>query len=250
MSSLPFRAALARLADVCWPRPCAVRSCGRPVDRPGRHVCSACLARLPFHVGGGACRICGRTIPSGAARAFVCEDCARHPPAYDLARSAIRFEPPFDDLIKSFKYGRALWLRPDLADLLEGAVRAKLDAAAVDVVVPVPLHPHRLRSRGYNQSALLARDLSARIGRRCDETSLARVRETGHQARLHASERKNNLAGAFAVTENEFIRRRTVLLVDDVMTTGATLSECAAVLKRAGAVRVWCATVARSVADK
>ena len=142
-----------------------------------------------------------------------------------------------------------MWLAEDLADLLEGAVRAKLQPVDVDVVVPVPLYPDRLRTRGYNQSALLARALGRRINRRVDERSFQRIKDTEHQSRLSGDKRRTNLVGAFAVTDARGIRGRTVLLVDDVMTSGNTFAHCAKALVEGGAYRVWCVSVARRLKD-
>jgi len=237
---------LERVGDVLWPRVCAVETCSRPSDRAGRHLCSRCFATLPYHEAGGACRVCGGLVAARTDHDFVCEACTSDPPAYAFARSAVLYEDPIDRLVQDFKFRKSTWLLDDLVDLLEGAVRAKLEFPAVDVVVPVPLHPSRERTRGYNQSALLATALAARLNRRADSRSLLRIVDTEHQARLSGEERRHNLDGAFAVPDPRYIRGRTVLLVDDVMTTGATLSECARVLCRAGASRVWCATVARA----
>ncbi len=235
------------MADICWPRACAVPECGRPVDRPGRHVCSRCYANLPWLEGGGACRICGRTIPSEAPHDFVCDSCREIRPAFEFARAAVRYADPAAKLVKDFKFRGALWLREDLVDLLEAAVRAKLDFAAIDLVVPVPLHAMRRISRGYNQSALLASTLAARLNRRFDDSAMRRRWDTEHQTRLpNKEDRAKNIRGAFVVRRPENVRGRTVLIVDDVMTTGGTLSECAKPLIAAGAARVWCATVARA----
>ena len=242
-----LRTALAHVADICWPRVCAVPECGRPVDRPGRHLCSRCHANLPWLEGGGACRVCGRTIPSEAPHDFVCDECRKLRPAFEFARAAVRYSEPAARLVKDFKFRGALWLREDLTDILEAAVRAKLDASAIDLVMPVPLHFFRYVTRGYNQSAILARALAARLDRRFDASSIRRRRDTEHQTRLSGkSAREKNIQGAFAVRRPESVRGRTVLLVDDVMTTGGTLSECAKPLMAAGAARVWCATVARA----
>ena len=241
-----LRTAAARVADVLWPRTCAAETCSRLSDRPGRHVCSSCFATLPFHESGGACRVCGGLVAAETEHDFTCEDCRTNPPAYEFARSGARFLAPVRQFVLDFKYRHALWLREDLVDLLEGAVHAKMDASAIDVIVPVPLHPNRLRERGYNQSELLADSLARRLNRRCDARSFIRTLDTEHQARLDREERLKNLKGAFAVADARFIRGRTVLLVDDVMTTGSTLSFAAAALRAAGAARVWCATVARA----
>lgn len=238
------RRILPRLADALWPRTCPVADCGAPSDRPGRHLCSRCFAGLPFRAAGGMCRVCGLTIASDTPLSFTCEDCAAHPPPYAARRSAVKYAPPADDLIKAFKYGGATWLADDLTDLLEGAVRLLPAPAAVDVVMPVPLHPNRLRTRGYNQSALLAENLARRLDRRFDAAALARTRDTAHQARLSAEERRRNVEGAFAAVRPERVRGRTVLLVDDVFTRGFTLANCARALRAAGAAAVLCTTVA------
>ena len=235
--------------DHLWPRVCAVKTCARPSDRPGRHLCSACFAGLPFHEADGCCRICGTTIVSKVQHDFVCEACAKDKPAYERARGAVVYEEPVDQLLNDFKFGAAVWLAEDLADLLEGAVRAKLQPVDVDVVVPVPLYPDRLRTRGYNQSALLARALGRRINRRVDERSFQRIKDTEHQSRLSGDKRRTNLVGAFAVTDARGIRGRTVLLVDDVMTSGNTFAHCAKALVEGGAYRVWCVSVARRLKD-
>ena len=236
-----------KLADLIWPRVCAVESCNHASDRDGRHICSHCLATLPFHEGGGSCKVCGGLITAETRHDFICETCQAEPPAYEFARSAVLYGEPVAQLIQDFKFRKAIWLCEDLVDLLEGAVRAKLDFPAIDVVVPVPLHPIRERQRGYNQSALLAIALARRLNRRVDCRSLLRIHDTEHQARLSGDARKSNLKGAFSVKSPEWIRGRTILLVDDVMTTGSTLSHCARPLLKAGASRVWCATVTRAV---
>jgi len=240
---------LGRLADVVWPRTCAVEACRRPVDRPYGHICSACFATLPFHEPGGACRICGMPIPAKTPHTFACEACATHPPPYERTCSAMDYKGAIEEMVKNFKYNRASWLAEDFAEMLDGAVRAHLDGAAVDAVFPVPLHPNRLRKRGYNQAALLARALARRLNRRCDERSLARIRDTPKQSLLDGAERRRNLKGAFAAVRPQFVRGRVILLIDDVTTTGSTLAAAAEPLRAAGAAHIWCATLARALYD-
>ena len=237
------RALLGRALDFAFPRVCPV--CHGRSDRAERHLCDACRLRLPLH-DGPVCAICG-AIPDGDVgdSDYVCGACRALRPAFAKARSAARFSGGARDMVLAFKYNQATWLREDLADLLEGCVRARFESAAIDAVAPVPLHPSRLRARTYNQSALLARSLAERLG--CDfRPGLhARLRPTPTQTRLGASGRRQNVRGAFAAVEPEWASGRTVLVVDDVMTTGATLHECARALRAVGALQVWCATVAR-----
>ena len=243
----PVRRAFASIADLIWPRTCAVSSCARPSDRPNRHLCSRCFASLPFLEAGGECSTCGMPVPAETHHEFVCETCLTDRPAFDRARSALRYAGAAEELVQSFKYRHALQLAEDFGDMLEATLRAKFEHAAVDVVMPVPLHPHRFRERGFNQSELLAETLAKRIDRRLDVRSLIRRRDTEHQARISGQARRSNLNAAFAVTHPEYVRGRTILLIDDVMTTGTTLSGCAKTLRDVGAARIWCLTLARAI---
>ncbi len=232
------------LLDLIWPRACGV--CGRPADRPGRHVCSDCVNRLPFIATEGCCRVCGRAV-EGLDAEYLCEDCRRRPPAFDRAGCALRFEAEARRLILDYKFRRRLWLRDDLADWLDAAARARFAAAAIDLVLPMPATRRHRLDRGYNQCDYLARELAKRLDRRTSGSVLSRTGSPRRQSGLAEEERRANAAGTFAVRRPEFVRGRTVLVVDDIMTTGATLSECARALKAAGAWRVWCLALARSV---
>jgi len=207
-----------RVKDFLWPRTCAVRDCGRPSDRPGSYICSRCYATLPWYD--------------------------------EFAKSAFAYLSPIAELVNVFKFSGGTYLAGDFADALAQSFRKKHNAAAVDVVVPVPLHPNRLKERGYNQSVLLAEAFALRIGRRCDASSLVRVRDTEHQSRSTGEERRVNLKDAFRVEHPGNIRGRTVVLVDDVMTTGATLGECTAALTAAGACRVIPFALAKALMDE
>lgn len=191
---------------------------GRPSDRPGSYICSRCHAELPWHG--------------------------------DFPKSAFAYLEPVVQLVNDFKFSGAEHLTGDFADALEVAFRKKHDACAVDLVLPVPLHPRRLSRRGYNQSALLAEAFAERIGRLCDETSLVRIRDTAHQSRLSGDERRKNLNGAFKVVDPSRIRGRTVVLVDDVMTTGTTIEECMAALYAGGAYKVIPFVLAKALMDE
>ena len=230
------------VADWLYPRLCP--GCGKMSDHPGRHLCWECLSRVELYTS-GLCTLCGSFTEGKVEHAFVCGVCRQAKPSFDRARAAGRFAGVLREQVHQFKYGNALWLRHDLTDLLEGCLNAHFTPEAVDVVVPVPLHPVRQRERSYNQSALLAQELARRIDRRFDGQSLARVHRTETQTALDAVRRRMNIRGAFSVVKPEWVSARCVLLVDDVMTTGATLNECARMLKKAGTRTVWAVTVGR-----
>lgn len=235
---------IGRILDFVWPRDCEV--CRRPVDRPGRHVCSGCLMRLPFEPQQGCCRVCGRPV-EGFDGEYVCDACRSDPPWFDVAASALRFEEDARRMVLDFKFKDHLWLRDDFVDWLEAAVRVRMDAAAVDAVVPMPAAALNRIVRGYNQCAYLAKGLAARLERRYFPGAVRRIGMPKRQSGLDAEERRENVKGTFAAGDSAWLRGRTLLLVDDVQTTGATLSECALVLKAAGAERVWCVTLAKTV---
>lgn len=146
------------------------------------------------------------------------------------------------EAVKAFKYESATDLRDPLAERLRVAIRAQ--AWALDAVVPVPLHADRLLERGYNQSALLGARLAQTLGVRYAPGLLRRIRSTGQQARLSGSERQRNVAGAFAADPS--VRDLSVLLIDDVVTTGATLGECAAALRAWNAAGVYAIAVSHA----
>ncbi len=236
-----------RILDFIWPRTCAV--CKRPVDRPGRFICSPCVERLPFIAPDGCCRACGRAVESASGVDFLCEDCRQNPPAFDRAGSALHFEAEARRLLLDYKSKdkRRLWLAGDLIDWLTGAARARFDVAAVDVVLPMPSTLYHRLDRGYNPCVPLARGLARQLDRRFDGSVISRIGKPERQAELDEEARRTNVVGTFAVRQPERVRGRTVLVVDDIMTTGSTLSECARALKAAGAWRVWCVTLARSL---
>lgn len=234
-------AGVEAVADLLYPRNCP--ACGGGSDRPGRHLCWSCFGGLDLFRG-PVCIRCGMRPEGWVEAPFTCGACRASPPAFEAARSAARFSGALREMLHAFKYNQALWLREDLVDLLEGGVLGAFDPGKIDAVIPVPLHPARLRKRTYNQSAELARSLARRLEKPCLDV-LRRVRDTAPQTRLGASARRTNMRNAFQPGAPEWIAGRRWLLVDDVMTTGATLRECAAALRRSGARRVWAVTVSR-----
>jgi ComF family protein len=208
--------------------------CGCPVERGNRGaVCAVCARALPEHVA-PACPRCALPTPGGE----WCGRCLRAPPAFDSTRAAFDYAFPLDVLVQALKYRHRL----ALAGFFAAALAERMPP--VDVVVPMPLHPRRLRERGFNQAVEIARPLAQAAGLPLALEEVARVRDTAAQASLDRRARQSNLRGAFAC------RRRfdglRVAVIDDVMTTGTTLESLARCLKASGATAVHNLIVART----
>lgn len=230
------------LWDLLYPRPCL--GCGSEAGDEFRYICWDCASRCR-PLSGPMCRCCGEPVEGRVDADFVCAACRDHRPGFERARSAVRFDGAIREAVHAFKYRDATWLTGDLLSWLAACVQTQYDGTSHGIVIPVPLHRSRLRERGYNQAALLARGLGRRLRIPVACRVLRRIRPTPSQTRLSAARRIANVRGAFAASPSPSIRRRQVLLVDDVMTTGATVSECARCLLKAGAASVDVATVAR-----
>jgi len=247
-TSLPPRlaAGVEYLLDVLYPPRCA--ACGTFVDRHG-HLCPGCWAGLRL-LAPPLCRACGVPLPQAAGPEPLCASCTRDPPAFHRARAACAYADVARRLVLAFKHGGRTELAPLLAEFCVWAGGDLL--AACDLVVPVPLHRLRLWWRGFNQALLLAAALARRSGRPLLRDALLRIRRTPSQQGLGAAARRRNITpAAFTVhpRRRALLEGRAVLLVDDVLTTGATLEACARTLLRAGANRVDVLVFARVVRD-
>ncbi len=231
-----------RLLDLLYPRSCV--GCGGRVDPESGHLCWDCLSGLMF-VQSPYCSLCGDPVDGRVDEAFVCFNCSSHPPHFDRARSAARYRGVLQEMLRQFKYRDGLWMREDLVRMLEACAAAHFKPEEIDVVACVPLYPARHRQRGYNQAELLAQSLARRLRKPLLKRGLARVRPTSTQTNLTARERATNVKGAFRAGRAKRLQGRRILLVDDVMTTGATVNECSRALKEAGASSVCVLTVAR-----
>jgi ComF family protein len=237
-TSSPSQSIVTRLGAWLLPPRCVV--CAQP-GHAGRDLCAACHADLRPNE-----PCCARCALPLAVTAPVCGACLRREPPYASARAALRYAAPVDQLLARFKFHAGLAEGRVLAALLLDAV-AREAFGEVDAIVPLPLHRARLARRGYNQALELARPLARAWKLPLCPDALRRVRVTQAQTELDAAERRRNVRGAFAATDAA-VRGRRLLLLDDVVTTGATVHEAAATLRAAGAARVDVLALARAAA--
>lgn len=231
------------MLDAVLPPRCL--SCGSVVAGDGA-MCPPCWGRLAF-ISAPHCVRCGLPFAFEVAPEALCGECARSEPVFGRARAVLHYDDSSRPLVLAFKHGDGTHAAPALGRWMAQAAGALLHDA--DLIVPVPLYRWRLFRRRYNQSALLAGAMARLADRPAAAGILVRRRGTPSQGGLSRSGRIANVRGAFAIAgrHREALRDRAVLLVDDVMTTGATISECARVLRRAGAARVDVVTLARVV---
>ncbi|MGZ5438459.1 MAG: double zinc ribbon domain-containing protein [Candidatus Aminicenantales bacterium] len=238
-------AGLVRLAGLLiFPSFCHI--CREPLEEAGEKiVCGACLAKLAPR-GGPICPRCGR-FHEGSGGDHLCARCAGQAPAFSAHRSCGVYGGTLRDVILIFKYRKYAPLSRPLARFADSCLGADQTLwENADLLVPVPLHPSRKRDRGFNQSLLLARDLGLRRGLGVLTGALVKTRNRPAQAGLRAADRERNVRSAYAVKHADKVQGRTIILVDDVTTTGATIRECARVLKEAGAKEVRAITLAQA----
>jgi len=228
--------------DLVFPLRCA--ACRRVIpSNPGIPLCPACSAAVRKNVP-PFCRTCGRTIGQRSPGESVCPVCARRKPFFNQAFSLFLYEGPVKALVKELKYRGKDHLGKTLGGLMADFIEEYgLPGDAIDGVVPVPLHTAKLREREFNQAHLLAREIARRIDKPLFEKALTRCRNTKSQTGLRQDERLHNMEEAFKAERNT-VNGKNILLVDDVMTTGATVSEAALALKQAGARLVTVLTLA------
>lgn len=200
-------------------------------------MCAPCLSDLPWH-SQPQCPQCATPTPGGQ----VCGACLKRPPAFARTIAALAYVFPLDRLIPRLKYHSQLAIAPALGECLS---RAAASAPRPDRLIPMPLHASRIRERGFNHATEIARDVAKRLGLPLDTATAQRIRDTPPQMGLKHDARRRNMRGAFTCSGN--IQGQHIALIDDVMTTGTSLDELAATLKRAGAREVTCWVVARTL---
>jgi ComF family protein len=202
-------------------------------------ICAPCKAEMPW-LSPAHCPVCALPTPLGE----VCGQCMQRQPAFDRTVAALTYTYPADVMLRRYKYNGALPIARLLGDLLCEAGHHPLDGPLPELIIPMPLHPLRLRERGFNQAVEIARTVSRQLHVPISLDTCSRARNTPPQAGLSLADRTKNLKGAFSVDRE--VTGKHIALLDDVMTTGASLNALASTLKKAGALRVECWVVART----
>ncbi len=242
---MDLRVASTAFVDLFFPPVCPF--CTSDVSHGEDGLCRGCSGRLGLHlIRGPLCRVCGVPLRGAGGGQSACGACIKRKPRYAMARSLYVFEGGAREAVHSLKFRWRTMLGPVLGKAL-AALAADMNFSP-ELVLPVPLHRRKIRQRGFNQSVVLARHMARSLGLKADVTSLARSRHTASQVGLNTRERRRNVAGAFVLRRAKRFSGRRVILVDDVLTTGATVDECSRVLKEAGA-EVAVVTLARAVRD-
>lgn len=238
------------ILDFIYPQHCAV--CKKHLKREERDVCEACwnsLVTLPDPF----CPYCKSFVEHGVnpGEEIKCSLCVSTGKTIEdhkiaLVRSLGRFDDYYKELIHRFKYGKKIPLGKRLAQRLGETINGDSDLKTRNscFLIPVPLHKSRYRERGFNQSEIIAEEISKIIGLSVLKNVLKRKKNTKDQTNLSPQQREENVRGAFVVSQPEMINGKNIILVDDVITTGATLNECARMLKQAGAERILGITIA------
>jgi len=209
--------------------------------KPGKYGCKqpwcqeCCDKMIELQNSGSNCDKCGKYLEEGKT---LCADCGQNPPQFEIARAVGPYEEPYRIAIKVFKFMGRKHLAPQMGTMMAGKVQAEPRFGSTDLVVPVPISQDSLQRRGFNQTDLLARQVAKELGVKMDNSIIVRVKETPHQTELSREEREKNLLCAFEVRDKKKVLDKSILLVDDVYTTGSTGRECTRVLVEAGAARV------------
>lgn len=215
------------IASLFFPNDLKCMFCSRDIpDAETKPYCEDCEIEQPFN-SGHRCKLCDVQIEGDSD---ICDFCKTFHKHFDKAVSAMRYEGEARKIVLKLKNNNAKYLAPKMARLMFD--RLNEEKLNIDVVIPVPLSKKSLKKRRYNQSELLAKEVAELLHRDLDSSSFAKVQETKHQKELTYADRQKNLHSAFKVLEKKNVFGKNILLVDDVVTTGATANECAKTLKK------------------
>jgi competence protein ComFC len=233
------------LIDIIYPKICL--SCKSKLKKSlcvDDIICLECWGKIK-KVSPPFCRRCGRHLEKADFDKNICPRCLKDDPHFDRAYAPCVYEGVLKELIHGFKYSKKDYLGRILSNFMADFIREyKLPVELIDMIIPMPLHSSRLREREFNQAQILGENLGKEFNMRVRTDVLKRVRATKTQTSLQDSQRLSNVKGSFCVTKPDSLNGKSVLMVDDVLTTGATCSEAALALKNAGAYKVIVLTLA------
>jgi ComF family protein len=220
-------------------------ACGKVLREKQLSFCPDCLSQIEF-IRSPLCSLCGQPFSEPGERNHICGACLLANPPFSAARALGQYERVLMDVIHRFKYGGKVSLGERLGEFMADYSYPSLAIADYSLIMPVPLHPRRLRQRGFNQAMILAREISRRFSLHLDFLSLQRIICTEPQVGLGKEKREQNIKGAFHVADAGRIKGEKIILVDDVYTTGSTVKECARILMKNKADNVAVLTLARA----
>lgn len=235
---------IERLLQFFLPPQC--HCCEKFLEEQEKGICPDCLLKIrwiepPF------CSVCGTPFISKEMGSHPCGACLTKRNYFTMARALGYYEGSLQEAIHQWKYERKITLSPIFGEWMAEGLNRFGDSTPIDLLIPVPLHRQRLRERGFNQALLLVRELSRRTGIPYRKRLLQKKKPTIPQVNLGGREREKGVRGSFHILEKRELEGKSILLVDDVYTTGATVNECSRVLLAGGAVRVDVLTLARAV---
>lgn len=209
--------------------------------KPGKYCsrqpwCEECLGRMiELQCSGATCEKCGKYLQPGSG---LCADCRQNPPEFEIARAVGPYEEQYRIATKVLKFMGKKYLAPQMGAMMASKIRSEPKFGKLDLIVPVPISANSMQVRGFNQTELLAKQIGKELGIKVEYGAIVRVKDTPNQTELSREEREKNLLSAFAVKPDIDLAGKSVLLVDDVYTTGSTGRECTRMLLAAGAKRV------------
>ncbi len=240
---MSLRELLNDVSDIIFPPQCL--ACAEIINGLAKQVfCCGCQDKINF-ITNNFCPICGIPFLVSPAGSHICGNCLENRPNFLQARAVASFDAVIMDAIHKFKYGRSISTGSSLGSFMAGFSFPDFDFSMYSLLIPVPLHIKRLRDRGFNQSLLLAKEMGKKHNLPINFSLLKRSKFTLTQTGLNKAEREKNVKEAFVITDKKTVAGESIILIDDVYTTGATINECAKVLLKAGAQKVAVLTLSR-----
>jgi len=235
---------LAKVSGLIYPDICQICENEKATSEES-YVCRSCRSKIKY-IEPPFCEQCGKPYEGYITTSFICSDCRSSKIYFSQARSVAVYDDVIKKAIHLYKYKSALWIEPILAEMLIESIKTDSDWSERDAIIPVPLHFVKRNERGFNQSERLSTRISKATGIPLNTKLLKRVKYTETQTTLDRSRRSENVKNAFDVKDKSgWLKGKKLILIDDVLTTGATVNECERVLRKAGAIDVAVWTVAR-----